>query len=160
VCVCCVLCGGCGQPADLKLMALPPCHVSAQFTVVNGELSCLMYQRSCDLGLGVPFNIASYALLTVLMADFCGLRAGDFVHTLGDYHVYSNHIEPLKQQLTRTPRPFPTLKIKPRTRTVRNEHSSSCSGAVFDSLLSALCADDVPSVVSVGCAVLCCAALS
>jgi len=102
------------NPADLKLMALPPCHVSAQFTVTNGELYCLMYQRSCDMGLGVPFNIASYALLTVLLADFCGLNPGEFIHTLGDYHVYLNHVEPLKEQLQRTPRSFRTLRIKPR----------------------------------------------
>ncbi len=96
-------------------MALPPCHVSAQFTVTNGELSCLMYQRSCDLGLGVPFNIASYALLTILIAHFCGLKPGEFVHTMGDYHIYMNQISPLIEQLTRVPREFPTLKIKPNT---------------------------------------------
>ena len=85
----------------------------AQFFVANGELSCLMYQRSCDLGLGVPFNIASYALLTRMLAQVCGLEAGDFIHTLGDAHVYVNHVEPLQQQLEREPRAFPTLEIDP-----------------------------------------------
>ena len=92
-------------------MALPPCHMMCQFYVANGELSCQMYQRSCDLGLGVPFNIASYSLLTCIIAHVCGLKPGDFVHTLGDAHVYSNHVEPLKEQLLNKPRPFPTLRI-------------------------------------------------
>jgi len=99
------------NPADLHLMALPPCHMFCQFYVANGELSCLMYQRSCDMGLGVPFNIASYSLLTYMMAQVCGLKPGEFVHTLGNAHVYQNHVEPLKTQLERTPRPFPTLKV-------------------------------------------------
>lgn len=97
---------------DIPKMALPPCHTMAQFFVANGELSCMMYQRSCDLGLGVPFNIASYSLLTVMIAHVCGLKPGEFVHTLGDAHVYLNHVEPLKEQLKRQPREFPTLKIK------------------------------------------------
>jgi len=101
------------NPADLNQMALPPCHMFCQFYVANGELSCLMYQRSCDMGLGVPFNIASYSLLTYMMAQVCGLKPGDFVHSMGNAHVYSNHIEPLKTQLERTPRPFPTLKVNP-----------------------------------------------
>jgi len=101
------------NPADLSLMALPPCHMFCQFYVANGELSCLMYQRSADCGLGVPFNIASYALLTCMMAQVCGLKAGEFIHNMGNTHVYKNHIEPLKTQLARTPRPFPTLKINP-----------------------------------------------
>eukprot|EP00928_Gymnodinium_smaydae_P067156 TRINITY_DN500_c0_g1_i2.p1 TRINITY_DN500_c0_g1~~TRINITY_DN500_c0_g1_i2.p1 ORF type:complete len:527 (-),score=137.09 TRINITY_DN500_c0_g1_i2:289-1869(-) len=101
------------NPADLDQMALPPCHMFCQFYVANGELSCLMYQRSCDMGLGVPFNIASYSLLTCMMAQVCGLKPGEFVHTLGNAHVYSNHVEPLKTQLDRTPRPFPVLKINP-----------------------------------------------
>mmetsp|Transcript_42246 Transcript_42246/g.90750 ORF Transcript_42246/g.90750 Transcript_42246/m.90750 type:complete len:506 (+) Transcript_42246:188-1705(+) len=101
------------NPADLHLMALPPCHMFCQFYVANGELSCLMYQRSCDMGLGVPFNIASYSLLTCMMAQVCGLKPGEFVHTLGNAHVYSNHVEPLKTQLERTPRPFPILKMNP-----------------------------------------------
>lgn len=98
--------------ADLKEMALPPCHVLCQFYVANGELSCQMYQRSCDLGLGVPFNIASYSLLTYMLAHICGLKPGDFIHSMGDAHVYSNHVEPLKEQLERTPRAFPKLVIK------------------------------------------------
>ena len=99
------------NPSALKEMALPPCHMMCQFYVANGELSCQMYQRSCDLGLGVPFNIASYSLLTCIIAHVCGLKPGDFVHTLGDAHVYSNHVEPLKEQLLNKPRPFPTLRI-------------------------------------------------
>jgi len=100
------------NPAALREMALPPCHMFAQFYVADGELSCQMYQRSCDMGLGVPFNIASYALLTVLMAKVTGLKPGDFVHTLGDAHVYTNHVEPLKEQLKNEPRAFPQLIIK------------------------------------------------
>eukprot|EP00755_Sulcionema_specki_P027813 Sspe_Gene.88548::Locus_60536_Transcript_1_1_Confidence_1.000_Length_1683::g.88548::m.88548/K13998/DHFR-TS; dihydrofolate reductase / thymidylate synthase len=99
------------NPAALHEMALPPCHVMCQFYVFDGELSCQMYQRSCDLGLGVPFNIASYALLTCLIARVTGLRPGDFIHTLGDAHVYSNHVDPLREQLKREPRCFPSLKI-------------------------------------------------
>ncbi|KAL8464527.1 hypothetical protein ACS0TY_034159 [Phlomoides rotata] len=95
------------NPSDLKLMALPPCHMFAQFYVANGELSCQMYQRSADMGLGVPFNIASYALLTCMIAHVCGLVPGDFVHVIGDAHVYRNHITPLQEQLKKLPRPFP-----------------------------------------------------
>ena len=102
------------NPKDLPKMALPPCHMFAQFYVANGELSCQMYQRSADLGLGVPFNIASYALLTCLFAQICGLKRGTFVHTIGDAHVYLNHVEALREQLMRTPRPFPTLSIADR----------------------------------------------
>jgi len=101
------------NPADLSLMALPPCHMFCQFYVANGELSCLMYQRSADMGLGVPFNIASYSLLTCMMAQVCGLKPGEFIHNMGNTHVYKNHIEPLKTQLERTPRPFPVLKMNP-----------------------------------------------
>lgn len=99
------------NPADLSLMALPPCHMFCQFYVANGELSCQMYQRSADMGLGVPFNIASYSLLTVLMAQVCGLKAGDFVHSIGDAHVYVNHVDALKSQLDRAPRAFPKLYL-------------------------------------------------
>lgn len=99
------------NPVDLPCMALPPCHSFVQFYVCNGELSCQLYQRSGDMGLGVPFNIASYSLLTYMIAHVCGLKPGEFVHTLGDAHVYLNHIDALKKQLEREPRPFPTLKI-------------------------------------------------
>jgi dihydrofolate reductase/thymidylate synthase len=101
------------NPADLKLMALPPCHMFAQFYVAKGELSCQMYQRSCDMGLGVPFNIASYALLTCMIAHVCDLVPGDLIHVLGDAHVYRNHVGPLLEQLQNSPRPFPVLKINP-----------------------------------------------
>ncbi|CAD7702715.1 unnamed protein product [Ostreobium quekettii] len=99
------------NPADLGKMALPPCHMFCQFYVADGELSCQLYQRSCDMGLGVPFNIASYALLTCLVAHVCGLKPGDFVHALGDAHVYCNHVEPLKEQLKNSPRHFPVLEL-------------------------------------------------
>lgn len=101
------------NPADLGKMALPPCHMFCQFYVANGELSCQMYQRSADMGLGVPFNIASYALLTVMMAQVCKLKPGDFVHTIGDAHIYVNHEEALREQITRTPRAFPKLHVNP-----------------------------------------------
>lgn len=100
-------------------MALPPCHMFCQFYVdlpsekyPKGRLSCQMYQRSCDLGLGVPFNIASYSLLTIMIAYVTGLEPGEFVHVMGDAHVYKDHIEPLKVQLTREPRPFPKMNIR------------------------------------------------
>ncbi|XP_053599567.1 thymidylate synthase [Plodia interpunctella] len=97
------------NPSDLGKMALPPCHCLAQFHVANGRLNCLLYQRSADMGLGVPFNIASYAMLTHMIAHVTGLEAGEFVHTTGDTHVYMNHIIPLTEQLKREPRSFPTL---------------------------------------------------
>lgn len=100
------------NPCATDKMALPPCHLLAQFYVANGELSCQMYQRSCDMGLGIPFNIASYALLTCLIAKVTGLKPGEFVHVLGDAHVYNNHIDALKEQIERAPRLFPTLKIQ------------------------------------------------
>lgn len=100
------------NPVDVPQMALPPCHCLAQFFVANGELSCQLYQRSADMGLGVPFNIASYALLTHMIAHVTGLKAGEFIHTTGDTHVYLNHIEPLKEQLQRQPKQFPTLMFK------------------------------------------------
>ena len=98
---------------ELDHMALPPCHAFFQFYVADGRLSCQLYQRSADIFLGVPFNIASYALLTMMIAQVCGLRAGDFVHTLGDAHLYLNHLDQAKTQLAREPRPLPTLSINP-----------------------------------------------
>ncbi|CAA6665602.1 unnamed protein product [Spirodela intermedia] len=106
------------NPSDLKLMALPPCHMFAQFYVSNGELSCQMYQRSADMGLGVPFNIASYSLLTCLIAHVCDLVPGDFVHVLGDAHIYSTHVRPLQEQLQKQPKPFPVLKINPEKKEI------------------------------------------
>jgi thymidylate synthase len=99
--------------ADIDSMALPPCHTMFQFYVSEGELSCQLYQRSADIFLGVPFNIASYALLTLMVAQVCDLKPGDFVHTFGDLHLYSNHLEQAKQQLAREPRPLPTMKLNP-----------------------------------------------
>ncbi|MGV8942716.1 thymidylate synthase [Thermomonas sp.] len=99
--------------ADLPRMALMPCHTMFQFYVANGKLSCQLYQRSGDVFLGVPFNIASYALLTHMVAQVCGLGVGDFVHTLGDAHLYSNHFEQAREQLSRMPRALPTLKLNP-----------------------------------------------
>ncbi len=101
------------NPIDVPQMALPPCHSLFQFYVAGGALSCQLYQRSADVFLGVPFNIASYALLTHMIAQVCGLKVGDFVHTLGDAHLYSNHIEQARLQLTRDFRPLPALKLNP-----------------------------------------------
>lgn len=101
------------NPADLDKMALAPCHCLFQFYVADGRLSCQLYQRSADVFLGVPFNIASYALLTLMMAQVTGLKPGDFVHTLGDAHLYLNHLEQADLQLSRTPTPLPTLTINP-----------------------------------------------
>jgi thymidylate synthase len=101
------------NPADVPQMALPPCHALFQFYVADGKLSCQLYQRSADIFLGVPFNIASYALLTMMMAQVTGLTPGDFVHTLGDAHLYSNHLEQARLQLTRDCRPIPTMRINP-----------------------------------------------
>lgn len=104
------------NPADVDQMALPPCHAFFQFYVANGKLSCQLYQRSADVFLGVPFNIASYALLTSMIAQVCGLQPGTFIHTLGDAHLYSNHLEQARLQLTRTPYPLPTLELNPAVR--------------------------------------------
>ncbi len=99
--------------ADVDNMALPPCHTFFQFYVANGKLSCQLYQRSADIFLGVPFNIASYALLTMMMAQVCNLECGDFVHTFGDAHIYSNHMDQVKLQISREPRPLPTMDLNP-----------------------------------------------
>lgn len=101
------------NPAEVDQMALPPCHALFQFYVADGRLSCQLYQRSADIFLGVPFNIASYALLTMMVAQVCGFRPGTFVHTLGDAHLYSNHLEQAREQLERSPRPLPTLRLNP-----------------------------------------------
>ena len=103
---------------EIDKMALPPCHAFFQFYVADGKLSCQLYQRSADTFLGVPFNIASYALLTMMMAQVCGLEAGDFVHTLGDAHLYSNHIEQAQLQLSREFRPLPTMKMNPEVKSL------------------------------------------
>ncbi|KAG2298170.1 hypothetical protein Bca52824_034642 [Brassica carinata] len=115
------------NPSDLKLMALPPCHMFAQFYVAEGELSCQMYQRSADMGLGVPFNIASYSLLTCMLAHVCDLVPGDFIHVIGDAHVYRTHVRPLQEQLQNPPKPFPVLKINPE-----KKHIDSFVAADFD----------------------------
>lgn len=106
------------NPAELDKMALPPCHLLFQFYVANGKLSCQLYQRSGDTFLGVPFNIASYALLTHMIAHVTGLEAGDFVHTLGDAHLYLNHVEQVKLQMTREPKPLPKLKLNPDVKSI------------------------------------------
>ena len=104
--------------ADVEKMALPPCHTLFQFYVADGKLSCMLYQRSADTFLGVPFNIASYALLTMMMAQVCGLEAGEFVHTLGDTHLYLNHLEQVDEQLSRTPRALPKMRLNPDVKSI------------------------------------------
>jgi thymidylate synthase len=104
--------------ADLPKMALMPCHAFFQFYVADGKLSCQLYQRSADMFLGVPFNIASYAFLTHMIAQVCNLEVGDFIHTFGDAHIYSNHFEQVELQLSREPRPYPTLKINPEIKSI------------------------------------------
>ncbi|MFT4414119.1 thymidylate synthase [Fredinandcohnia humi] len=106
------------NPADVNFMALPPCHSLFQFYIADGKLSCQLYQRSGDLFLGIPFNIASYALLTHLIAFECGLEVGDFIHTIGDAHIYTNHLEQVSTQLSREPRIFPELKINASLKSV------------------------------------------
>ena len=106
------------NPADVDKMALPPCHSFFQFYVINNKLSCQLYQRSADIFLGVPFNIASYSLLTMMIAQVCNLELGDFVHTMGDAHIYKNHFEQCKLQLSRNPFPLPTMKINPDVKNI------------------------------------------
>jgi len=106
------------NPAEVDAMALPPCHTLFQFFVLDGELSCQLYQRSADLFLGVPFNIASYALFTCMIAQVCDLKPGVFVHTFGDLHLYDNHIDQAKEQLTREPRRLPLLTLNPQVRDI------------------------------------------
>jgi thymidylate synthase len=108
------------NPAEIGTMALPPCHVLFQFYVHEGELSCQLYQRSADLFLGVPFNIASYALLTMMVAQVCGLRPGEFVHTFGDLHLYLNHLDQAHEQLSRDFRPLPRMQLNPEVRNIRD----------------------------------------
>ncbi|MFR9651226.1 MAG: thymidylate synthase [Rikenellaceae bacterium] len=103
---------------EIEGMALPPCHVLFQFYVADGKLSCQLYQRSADTFLGVPFNIASYALLTMMIAQECGLVAGEFIHTIGDTHLYLNHMEQVDEQLSREPRPLPTMRLNPEVRSI------------------------------------------
>jgi thymidylate synthase len=103
---------------ELDKMALPPCHILFQFYVANGKLSCQLYQRSADIFLGVPFNIASYSMLLMMMAQVTGLRPGEFIHTLGDAHIYNNHLEQVKLQLTRQPYPLPTLRLNPDVKSI------------------------------------------
>ncbi|MCO5114713.1 MAG: thymidylate synthase [Bdellovibrionaceae bacterium] len=104
------------NPGEVETMALPPCHAFFQFYVANGELSCQLYQRSADVFLGVPFNIASYALLTMMMAQVCGLKPGEFIHTLGDAHLYHNHFEQARLQLSRTPKTLPKMWVNPEVK--------------------------------------------
>ena len=106
------------NPGEVDQMALPPCHCLFQFYVADGKLSCQLYQRSADVFLGVPFNIASYALLTLMIAQVCGLQPGEFVHTTGDTHIYRNHFEQVEQQLSRTPRPLPVMRLNPEVKSV------------------------------------------
>lgn len=106
------------NPGELDHMALTPCHALFQFYVAEGKLSCQLYQRSADVFLGVPFNIASYALLTLMMAQVCGLKPGTFVHTFGDVHLYNNHLEQAKLQLTRTPKPLPKMVLNPKVKDI------------------------------------------
>jgi thymidylate synthase len=106
------------NPGEIDQMALPPCHAFFQFYVANNKLSCQLYQRSADIFLGVPFNIASYALMTMMVAQVCGYELGDFVHTLGDAHLYSNHLDQAKLQLTREPHPLPQMKINPEVKNI------------------------------------------
>ena len=106
------------NPSDVDKMALPPCHCFFQFYVADGKLSCQLYQRSADTFLGVPFNIASYALLTMMIAQVCGLQPGEFIHTTGDTHIYLNHFDQVREQLFREPRPLPTMRLNPEVKSI------------------------------------------
>ncbi len=108
------------NPGEVSQMALPPCHALFQFHVLDGRLSCQLYQRSADLFLGVPFNIASYAILTMMVAQVCDLVPGDFVHTFGDLHLYQNHLDQAREQLSRSPRPLPTMTLNPAIRDIHD----------------------------------------
>ena len=108
------------NPSQIGQMKLPPCHMMFQFYVANGKLSCMLYQRSCDMFLGVPFNIASYALLTMMIAQVCDLKPGEFIHTLGDTHIYHNHFDQVRLQLSRTPLKLPTMKINPNVKDIND----------------------------------------
>ena len=106
------------NPCEVDQMALPPCHSFMQFYVINGKLSCQLYQRSADIFLGVPFNIASYSLFTMMIAQVCGLKPGEFIHTMGDAHIYKNHVDQIKLQLSREPKKLPTMKINPNVKSI------------------------------------------
>ena len=108
------------NPGEIDQMALAPCHALFQFYVRDGELSCQLYQRSADLFLGVPFNIASYAILTMMVAQVCGLKSGEYIHTFGDLHLYSNHLEQAREQLVREPRPLPTMRLNPAVKDIHD----------------------------------------
>ena len=117
---------------EIETMALPPCHTLFQFYVQDGELSCQLYQRSADIFLGVPFNIASYALLTHMVAQVCDLKPGTFVHTFGDLHLYSNHLEQAKLQLSREPKPLPSLKLNPTVKELRDFQAADIELVGYD----------------------------
>ncbi|MBA3963123.1 MAG: thymidylate synthase [Chthoniobacterales bacterium] len=120
------------NPAEVDSMALPPCHALFQFHVQDGALSCQLYQRSADLFLGVPFNIASYALLTKMVAQVCGLTSGEFIHTFGDLHLYRNHLEQAREQLKRAPRPLPRLELNPLVKNLRDFHYEDFTLSGYD----------------------------
>ena len=120
------------NPAEISEMALPPCHALFQFYVQNGELSCQLYQRSADLFLGVPFNIASYALLTMMVAQVCELRPGEFVHTFGDLHLYQNHLEQARAQLSRDFRPLPQMQLNPAVKNIHDFRFEDFTLANYD----------------------------
>src|SRR5947209_7645639 len=120
------------NPSEIAGMALPPCHVLFQFYVLGGELSCQLYQRSADLFLGVPFNIASYSLLTMMVAQVCDLRPGEFIHTFGDLHLYRNHLEQAREQLSREFRPLPRMKLNPEVKNIRDFRFEDFSLSEYD----------------------------